>query len=98
MQKHEKEPSHVQHVAHWSVFLFKKLHSLHELKERDFLQFGANLLVVEMIGRPGSQQTHAEFSACDLLLEGFDVRAQAKKLLGDGGNGSGPIRPHQPHA
>jgi exopolyphosphatase/guanosine-5'-triphosphate,3'-diphosphate pyrophosphatase len=35
MQKHEKEPSHVQHVAHWSVFLFKKLHSLHELKERD---------------------------------------------------------------
>jgi len=32
MAQREKEPRHVQHVALWSVFLFRKLEPLHRLK------------------------------------------------------------------
>ena len=48
---------------------------MHAQMPGDFFQLGANPLVVEVVGRPGSQQAHAEFSARDLLFQGLDVCA-----------------------
>lgn len=35
MQRHEREPAHVQHVAAWAVHLFQELRPLHRLDKMD---------------------------------------------------------------
>ncbi len=61
---------------------------LHPQMSGDSFQLGAHMFFVDGGGGPGGEEAHTELATGDLFFEGFDVCAQAKKLLSDGGDGS----------